>query len=701
MTRESRPGRAQRRLLVAATVMAVMSAVPLVPARADTVTPPPVDIPPTETDFTQTIAIEQFDPTLGSLQSITLTLTASVTGSMGVENTSVVSGSSGDMELSAALAVASPSDPATTLVVASPASTEVFSLAPFDGDVDFAGTSGVTFADVDAVETATEVLTEPGLLAAATGTGSFDLVVGAVGTSGANATGGNIATFFASQAGATITLTYDYEPIPPEIEVQKATNGVDADDPLVGDVPRLAPGDPVMWTYTVTNLGSVPVADVVVNDDQVGVVAGPASGDVNGDGLLDSGEVWVYEAGGIAEDLADTSATTVDGCPDIDGVLYPTYRNTVTVSATAGGTTITAGDLSHYCNPRTGITVEKATNGVDADDSLGADVPRIAPGDPVTWTYVVSNVGDVGVSDVVVVDDQLGVVAGPLSGDADGDGVLDVDEVWVYEASGVAEDLAAATATTVDGCPDPDGVLQPAYRNTATVTGLVAGAAITAQDVSHYCNGLDAVPVVIIDDDEGDLGPLERGDGYIYRLEARNLGSSAMTGLALDISVPPEVEVVGIARENCVTGPSTSSGSTVRCEGIDLGPNAAFRAEVTVVVATDFNCVVLARAVLSDAGVALSEDGEPTVLDRLCGSCCSGVWSGSAGSRDCPVDGCCCRFRRCRRARRDRRQLGPIGVFAFAGLALGSGGRRGEPGQTTPPLTGGAPPWRLTGSSSS
>ena len=617
MTRESRPGRAQRRLLVAATVMAVMSAVPLVPARADTVTPPPVDIPPTETDFTQTIAIEQFDPTLGSLQSITLTLTASVTGSMGVENTSVVSGSSGDMELSAALAVASPSDPATTLVVASPASTEVFSLAPFDGDVDFAGTSGVTFADVDAVETATEVLTEPGLLAAATGTGSFDLVVGAVGTSGANATGGNIATFFASQAGATITLTYDYEPIPPEIEVQKATNGVDADDPLVGDVPRLAPGDPVMWTYTVTNLGSVPVADVVVNDDQVGVVAGPASGDVNGDGLLDSGEVWVYEAGGIAEDLADTSATTVDGCPDIDGVLYPTYRNTVTVSATAGGTTITAGDLSHYCNPRTGITVEKATNGVDADDSLGADVPRIAPGDPVTWTYVVSNVGDVGVSDVVVVDDQLGVVAGPLSGDADGDGVLDVDEVWVYEASGVAEDLAAATATTVDGCPDPDGVLQPAYRNTATVTGLVAGAAITAQDVSHYCNGGIVPPArieVVLTDDVGQESLLA-GRAFDYAVFVANLGGVASVPAPMELGWDgPDAEYVVLAAgpvsrtDDCVVD---GASLTVR----ELAPGEYIVCLVDVIVARASNRTVVAKVSAGD--VVLDE--EPVRIVTLLG----------------------------------------------------------------------------------
>ncbi len=61
--------------------------------------------------------------------------------------------------------------------------------------------------------------------------------------------------------------------------------------------------------------------------------------------------------------------------------------------------------------PDPGIDIEKATNGSDADGVSDADVPQIAAGDVVTWTYVVTNTGDVpfAATDVDVADDIPGV----------------------------------------------------------------------------------------------------------------------------------------------------------------------------------------------------------------------------------------------------------------------------------------------------
>ena len=57
------------------------------------------------------------------------------------------------------------------------------------------------------------------------------------------------------------------------------------------------------------------------------------------------------------------------------------------------------------CNP--GVDVEKSTNGADADDPTG---PYIDEGAPVTWSYEVTNIGDIDLVDVSLEDDVLGPI---------------------------------------------------------------------------------------------------------------------------------------------------------------------------------------------------------------------------------------------------------------------------------------------------
>ena len=76
-----------------------------------------------------------------------------------------------------------------------------------------------------------------------------------------------------------------------------------------------------------------------------------------------------------------------------------------------------------------------------------------ANGTPVTYLYTVMGVGDQEVSNVALVDDLLGPIPGPESGD-DGDGILEPGEKWIYK-----------TETMVD----------KDTTNIATVTGKFAG----------------------------------------------------------------------------------------------------------------------------------------------------------------------------------------------------------------------------------
>ena len=110
-------------------------------------------------------------------------------------------------------------------------------------------------------------------------------------------------------------------------------------------------------------------------------------GDDDSDGLLDPSETWTFEATGTA--------------------TAGQYENTGTATGTdPQGLGLSATDPSHYFGVRSGIEIEKSTNGADADNAPG---PLIAVGDPVTWTYVVTNPGNVPIADVAVTDDQAGV----------------------------------------------------------------------------------------------------------------------------------------------------------------------------------------------------------------------------------------------------------------------------------------------------
>ena len=285
-----------------------------------------------------------------------------------------------------------------------------------------------------------------------------------------------------------------------KIQIEKSTNGNDADGANDGTVPVIAPSDTVTWEYVVTNTGDIPIdrADIVVTDDQPGVIpvyVVPAPEGVlpadNGDDVLEPGEKWIYTADLPAENLTTTTSgvTIVEGCdPDQSGFSRPTYENIGTVTAGVLEDT----DPSHYCNPpEPGIDIEKFTNGFDADGKNDSDVPDIKAGDPVEWTYIVTNTGDVAfaLGDVLVTDNITGVtpVFDPLSDD--GDSILAPAEQWLYKASDTAENLLTnnAAITIVDGCdPENTGLTRKTYENIGTV--IIFDTSLIDFDPSHYCN---------------------------------------------------------------------------------------------------------------------------------------------------------------------------------------------------------------------
>ena len=89
--------------------------------------------------------------------------------------------------------------------------------------------------------------------------------------------------------------------------------------------------------------------------------------------------------------------------------------NTPTKAPSSGidplGTHIRHGSVA-LLRGRTGeLTLEKATNGVDADTPTG---PMIPAGNTVTWTYVVTNGSNAPVSDIAVTDSDIGPISCPV-----------------------------------------------------------------------------------------------------------------------------------------------------------------------------------------------------------------------------------------------------------------------------------------------
>lgn len=103
------------------------------------------------------------------------------------------------------------------------------------------------------------------------------------------------------------------------------------------DRPSAEPGDTVTYTYEAGNKGSDPLKGVTVTDAACAPVV-YASGDTNGDGILDVGERWLYQcarvAGSSGGDLTDAATATAT---DVIGQQV-TASAAVTISVVLGAT---------------------------------------------------------------------------------------------------------------------------------------------------------------------------------------------------------------------------------------------------------------------------------------------------------------------------------------------------------------------------
>lgn len=221
-------------------------------------------------------------------------------------------------------------------------------------------------------------------------------------------------------------------PVPPLIDVVKVPN------------PLALPAGPgiVQYTYTVRNIGTVPMHDVTMVGDTCSPIT-LVSGDTNSNSILEVSETWVYRC---------------------SVMLSATHTNTVVATGWANG--LSAVDIAS-ATVVVGLPIVPPLIHVT---KVPNPLTLHAGGGMVTYTNKVTNPGTVALSNVLLSDDKCSPVTF-VSGDTNGNSMLEPTETWTYTCSA---NLTQTTTNTVIASGEANGLTA---RDFAIVTVVVATAA--------------------------------------------------------------------------------------------------------------------------------------------------------------------------------------------------------------------------------
>ncbi len=214
-------------------------------------------------------------------------------------------------------------------------------------------------------------------------------------------------------------------------------------------------GDVVTYTYVVINTGNVALSGVALGDDKLGAITSCTLG--SGDASTSLGTL----APGDTESCTATYTATQ---ADLDN---GSIANTATVTGSHGGTAVN--------------DIASAT--VDANQSAGIALAKTAspsvytgPSQTVTYTYTVTNTGNVTLSGVTLSDNKLGLISCPSATLAP-QGAETCTGSYVTSAA----DVSAGSVTNLATATGYVG--EVAKRATATTT-------VMYQSMPNYVSGI-------------------------------------------------------------------------------------------------------------------------------------------------------------------------------------------------------------------
>ena len=353
----------------------------------------------------------------------------------------------------------------------------------------------------------------------------------------------NQATVTASHPAGTVSDTDEswYYGVTPSIEVKKSvlvgSDWVDADS---APGPSLTGGSDVLFKFEVKNTGDVDLTDTTLSDNKITSLFG------NQSLSAPCTEPDPFTAG--------ASFTCYGSLPWATGQ----HENIASVSGEFGDKEVNDTDSAHYFGVAPKIEVEKAvldgSDWVDADASPG---PSIAGQSTVLFRFEVINRGNVTLSDLSLVDDQIATLSANQG---------------LTTACIVPASLAPGASFTCYGSlPWAAGQ----HKNTATVQGKGDGISVSDTDPAYYfgVNASLQVTKYVWDgsnwqDANAAPGPslLDSGSDVEFMFEVKNTGNVTLTDVSLS---DDKISLLSYTRTvaACGDGVTLNAGESFTCYG--------------------------------------------------------------------------------------------------------------------------------------
>ncbi len=225
-------------------------------------------VPSTPANWSSTLSVPKFDPSLGTLTKVEVTLSGAISGTAKYESTDP-NPTTIALNLKADIQIQGP----TGSLQVSPSIQKIDQAGPYDGQIDFGGPSGGTFPDLTASKSQVTTLTSStDDLSPFIGTGTVVFSATAAGASSGSGSG-NIITQFSVNAAATVPVKYTY--VDARINLEKTVYaGHNSGASCPGsELVFGALNSPVTYCFVVTNPGDAYLNNMVIGDTDLGIIS--------------------------------------------------------------------------------------------------------------------------------------------------------------------------------------------------------------------------------------------------------------------------------------------------------------------------------------------------------------------------------------------------------------------------------------------